>query len=496
MPGMGTFLQTKNPVVVSAFHTAILHQLLFIGLVLVVLSLVWNVLRTAQYRRVRPVPVRSPAGRIRWSSAAEPVARRVLRIGFGLLWIVDGLLQLQSAMPLGLPHQRAPALGLLVAGLGPARRPRRRDHLDPPSRAGGGLGGVAPARDRRRRFSSRPGAGGPGSPGWRRSGGGSSSGCSAKHSAGSSARVPPGSSARRAPSSSTAWRASWWPCPNRAWSSPRLGRLHPAGHGRVLHRHGRPPGLARPGLLAGLGARDRPGTLTAMVRQMAQTTQPGSVASSVRAFGRFDASHGWAVNLVVVVLLAADRGGLLHGRRRVVRPALYVAAWPLSGRLDPRPGPRVFRRRRDRSQQHGAHGARLGLGATWPSSGCPRRSPWRRGHRTAAPGRRSPPTPQGAPRRGRGGTGWPRAISSRAGRRSPPSSSCWSGPCPWRRRRQSQRRPDPGRGRGRHAQHRRHPGAGLPPRRPGRSTGVAVRICADGRWRSRSSTRSARRTAR
>ena len=33
----------------------------------------------------------------------EPLARRVLRIGFGALWFVDGLLQLQSAMPLGMP---------------------------------------------------------------------------------------------------------------------------------------------------------------------------------------------------------------------------------------------------------------------------------------------------------------------------------------------------------------------------------------------------------
>ena len=51
MPGMGTYLQTRNSVVVSAFHTALLHQILLIGLVLVILSLVWNVLRTTQYRR-------------------------------------------------------------------------------------------------------------------------------------------------------------------------------------------------------------------------------------------------------------------------------------------------------------------------------------------------------------------------------------------------------------------------------------------------------------
>ena len=148
MPGMSTYLQTKNPVVVSAFHTALLHQLLFIGLVLVVLSLVWNILRTAQYR----VPPPEGPGRPDPVAAggAEPVARRVLRIGFGLLWIRDGLLQLQSAMPLGLAHERPRTLGLLLSRLGPTCREHRRDHLDPPPGPGGGVGGLAPARDRRR----------------------------------------------------------------------------------------------------------------------------------------------------------------------------------------------------------------------------------------------------------------------------------------------------------------------------------------------------------
>src|SRR5580693_1240636 len=101
MPGMSTYLQTKNPVVVEAFHTTLLHQLLLIGFILVLLSVVWNTLRTVQYRRSSgdgAGPAAPPA-----SLPPEPVGRRVLRIGFGLFWILDGLLQLQSAMPLGLP---------------------------------------------------------------------------------------------------------------------------------------------------------------------------------------------------------------------------------------------------------------------------------------------------------------------------------------------------------------------------------------------------------
>ena len=42
-----------------------------------------------------------------------------------------------------------------------------------------------------------------------------------------------------------------------------------------------------------------------MVQQMAQTPQPSLLSSWVAAFGRFDAAHGWAVNLFVVVALAA-----------------------------------------------------------------------------------------------------------------------------------------------------------------------------------------------
>jgi cytochrome oxidase Cu insertion factor (SCO1/SenC/PrrC family) len=62
-----------------------------------------------------------------------------------------------------------------------------------------------------------------------------------------------------------------------------------------------------------------------MVRAMAQTSQPGPLSSTIRAFGRFDASHGWEVNLVVVVLLSAIGISFCTASPRVVRPALYVA---------------------------------------------------------------------------------------------------------------------------------------------------------------------------
>ena len=36
------------------------------------------------------------------AAAAEPSARRFLRISLGILWIMDGLLQAQPKMPAGL----------------------------------------------------------------------------------------------------------------------------------------------------------------------------------------------------------------------------------------------------------------------------------------------------------------------------------------------------------------------------------------------------------
>ena len=102
MPGMGRSLQTGNSLIVSAFHTELLHQLLFILLVGALCAIGFNVVRTVQYRRLKQHGQNSFPTSPRFSTP-EPTARRVLRIGFGCLWILDGLLQLQSAMPLGLP---------------------------------------------------------------------------------------------------------------------------------------------------------------------------------------------------------------------------------------------------------------------------------------------------------------------------------------------------------------------------------------------------------
>jgi cytochrome oxidase Cu insertion factor (SCO1/SenC/PrrC family) len=100
MPGMNSGLSNTNPTLVAAFRSALLHQGLIIVLVLLVLGLAWVGIREW-------VPgARSAAGRP-WSAygAPESAARRLLRIGFGIIWIFDGLLQAQPAMAAGLPSQ-------------------------------------------------------------------------------------------------------------------------------------------------------------------------------------------------------------------------------------------------------------------------------------------------------------------------------------------------------------------------------------------------------
>ena len=97
MPGMGSILQLTNPIVVAAFRAALLHQGIVALLMFFLLALLWV--------SVREWIPSTRTGGASATAAAEPRARRLLRISFGVLWIFDGILQAQPAMPLGLPSQ-------------------------------------------------------------------------------------------------------------------------------------------------------------------------------------------------------------------------------------------------------------------------------------------------------------------------------------------------------------------------------------------------------
>jgi cytochrome oxidase Cu insertion factor (SCO1/SenC/PrrC family) len=68
----------------------------------------------------------------------------------------------------------------------------------------------------------------------------------------------------------------------------------------------------------------KPGALAGMVQSMSGTSQPHFLSSLLSGFGSFTAGHGFAVNLVVVIALAAMGAIFLTGRPRLVR---YAAAF-------------------------------------------------------------------------------------------------------------------------------------------------------------------------
>ncbi len=146
-----------------------------------------------------------------------------------------------------------------------------------------------------------------------------------------------------------------------------------------------------------LGAQGASGPLTAMVRQMSTTSQPTVISRLLASFASFDAAHGFAVNLFVVVALAVIGIGLCSGRPAVLRwvvPAalvLCLADWVVVedlgflGGVGTDPNSMVpmavllvagylavakgaGRREGARSQAGGAPQARIGWRARWASS--------------------------------------------------------------------------------------------------------------------------------
>ena len=181
MPGMNSGLSPSDPTLVAAFRSALLHQGAIAVLMLAFLWLLWATART--WRSAGSAGGRDGRGA---AAAAEPRGRWLLRTGFGVLWIFDGILQAQPKMAGGLATQVIEPIA--------ASSPGWVQHLVNwggtvwsyhPIQAGA-ASRLDPGRDRRRGSSSRPAAPGPGwrgRPAWR---GDWSCGCSASRSAGSS----------------------------------------------------------------------------------------------------------------------------------------------------------------------------------------------------------------------------------------------------------------------------------------------------------------------
>lgn len=334
MPGMNTGLSTNNPAIVSAFQAALLHQGLLVLLIVAVVATAWNVLRSAHLRQAAKAEAANSMSST-YVPRPEPVARRLLRVSFGLIWVFDGILQGQASMPLGMVPQVVQPTAAASPGAGPTPGKRRHDDLELPS--GHGCGGRRVGPDRYRALAARRPPRRLVTPGRARQRG-LGPGCLGLRRDLRRGICPWPDLAVRAPGAVLFYclAGALVALPESVWSSPRLGKvvlrlmgLFFVGMALLQAWPGRGfwQGQARPSAPAG--------TLTGMVQQMAQTPQPPFIASWVAAFGRFDAGHGWAVNLFAVVALAGIGAGFLSGRPRPVRAAviagtvLCLADWVL-----------------------------------------------------------------------------------------------------------------------------------------------------------------------
>ena len=327
---MGRGLQSNNPTIVSAFHTALLHQLLVVLVIGAVLAIALNVIRTIQFRRLAAVGRTTfPAGIRR--EFAEPPARRIVRIGFGILWVFDGLLQLQSSMPLGLPSsviqpaassspswvQHLVNSGLNVWALHPVGAAAATVWIQ----VGLGLWLLVAPRGLWSRVGGLAGVGW-GLVVW------------AFGEAFGGIFAPGLTWLFGAPGAVLLYCIGGLlvALPDRAYATPRLGRVVTTLGGVFFLGMALLQAWPGRGFWQGhLSGGAHVGTLTGMVAQMAKTSQPAFLSSWVSSFGNLDAAHGWAVNLVLVVVMAAIGVALCTGRPRWWGPRLLLpwpCAWP------------------------------------------------------------------------------------------------------------------------------------------------------------------------
>jgi hypothetical protein len=256
---------------------------------------------------------------------AEPAGRRLLRIGFGLLWIFDGLLQAQPAMAAGLPSQ-------VIEPTAASSPPWVQHVVDwgavtwsyHPIQAGAaavwiqvGIGIWLMAA-----------SGGPGS----RLAGLASAGWGLVvwvFGESFGGIFAPGLTwLFGAPGAAACYCAAGVlvALPEHHWRTPRLGRAVLAVMGVFFAGMAVLQAWPGRGFWQGTG-HGHPGTLAGITASMAQVPQPGFLVGWVQAFTSFDQAHGFAVNLFAVLAPALIGLALLAARPlRAARPAVLRAA--------------------------------------------------------------------------------------------------------------------------------------------------------------------------
>ena len=330
MPGMNSGINATDPTVTAAFRAALAHQGLIALAIVVLIALLW----TASKVWLPPRAEAAAGGRgpgLAWS--AEPAGRRLLRIGFGLLWVFDGILQAQPAMAAGLPSQ--------VIQPTAASSPGWVQHL---VNWGGTTWSYHPIQAGAAAVWIQVGIGV-----WL-------------------LVAPVGLWSRAAGLVSAGWGLVVWAfgesfgsifapglswlfgapgavlfyclagvlvaLPLTAWNSPRLGRGVLAVMGIFFLGMAVLQAWPGRGFWQGTSGH-QPGSLAAMTQSMAQTNQPSAIVGWINAFTAFDEAHGFAVNLFLVIALAAIGLAMVTAWRRVLFPAvaatvvLCLATWVL-----------------------------------------------------------------------------------------------------------------------------------------------------------------------
>jgi len=311
MPGTNSGVNPDDPTMVLAFRSALLHQGIIVLLIFAVLSVAW-------------VSLREQAGDGSGApSRPEPAGRRVLRIGFGLLWLLDAALQIQPGMAVGAPSQ--------VIGPAAATSPGWVQHL---VGWAGSMWAYHPVQLGTATLWIQAGIGL-----WLLA-------------------APRGISSRLAGVASLAWGLAVWVfgesfggifapgltwlagapgaallyavagallvLPDRSWQTPRLGRAWLAVLGAFLA--GMALLQAWPGRGFWPGTTGSSGTLASIVQAAADKSQPRALSDLVTKFASLTSAHGLLVNLVAVIALAVIGVAFATGLPRVIRPALAAFA--------------------------------------------------------------------------------------------------------------------------------------------------------------------------
>ena len=319
MPGMSSGLNANNSTIIAAFKAALVHQFLIALLIVAVAALAWQLLRISELRRAG-----DGESNVRFSMPSvgpyvEAPARRLARVAFGGLWILDGLLQAQPHMPLGMTTsviepaaasspvwvQHAANAGATIWSYHPIQAPASAVWIQ----IGIGLWLLVSPRGMSSRLAGVVAAA------WglvvwvfgEAFGGIFAPGLTWLFGA-------PGAVLIYAVAGSLVAMPEHW------WLSARAGRVLLRGIG--LFFIGMAVLQAWPGRGVWQGYvthSHQPGTLAGMVQAMAQTSQPHFLSSWLAAFGSFDMANGFAVNLVVVIALAAFGVSFLVPHLRVLR---------------------------------------------------------------------------------------------------------------------------------------------------------------------------------